>query len=123
MSRKLFCCSLIFAALAFPYDCGAYSNGAEATPPANEASQTLSPEKFSTERYCNDLKDLKFEVSVYPKQFPSATTRTFTSNERTSPRSRFGFFTKSILRRQTLPFCPPPLRKSVRLRRSAGVAR
>jgi hypothetical protein len=58
---------LIFAALALPYDCGAYSNGAEPTPPANEASQTSSSEKFSTERYCNDLKDLKFEVSVYPK--------------------------------------------------------
>lgn len=67
MRNKLFYRFLILPSLLFPYDCGAYANAAEPTPPANIVSQTASPKKFSTERYLNDLKDLKFEVSVYPK--------------------------------------------------------
>ncbi len=67
MRNKHFYRFLILAALLFPYDCGPYAEALEPTSPVNIASQTASPKKFSVERYCNDLKDLKFEVSVYPK--------------------------------------------------------
>lgn len=67
MRNKLFYCFLILATFVFSYDFGVCADAAEPTPSENAVDQTALTKKFSVERYCNDLKDLKFEVSVYPK--------------------------------------------------------
>ena len=95
MRRKLFCRLLIFTALAYPLARGVHADGAEPTAPANVGIEAAT-QRFTVERYCNDLNDLKFEVSVYPKTISIATPRISTSNKRTSPTSRFGFFTKAF---------------------------
>lgn len=66
MRRKLFCRLLIFTALAYPLARGVHADGAEPTASSNVGSEAAT-QRFTVERYCNDLNDLKFEVSVYPK--------------------------------------------------------